>query len=244
MSDIEYSPLLPQWLVNLDKSIRTAKAEAAEKHRTLAHWCELIDDFSYSSREFYTLVVKNLEARQVPGLEAGRFHTPEGGVLSARRIYLELRRERLVFEICAAPFGTGFFVSSRLFDRRREARAWHFLAVVLGLGMIGAFLWAQFGFEWSCLITAGVIAALWSLMRRAANQTALWLDEELRDFPVLGPIYETIFHPNTRYREDQNQLYRVAVERAVRETIQAIRTEQGIKPPETNIPRPKLADLA
>jgi hypothetical protein len=33
------------------------------------------------------------------------------------------------------------------------------------------------------------------------------------------------------------------VERAVRETIQAIRTEQGVKPPETNSPRPVLADL-
>ena len=188
-------------------------------------------------------MVKNLEARRVPGLEAGRFHTPEGGVLSARRIYLELRREQLVFEICAAPFGTGFFVSSRLFDRRREARIWHFLLVLAVLGWIGLTLWPRVGFLWSCVLTGGLVAGAWSVMRQAANDTAWWLDGALRDWPVLGPIYERFFHPNTRYREDQNQLYRVAVERAVRETIQSIRTQQGIKPPETNSPRPVLANL-
>ena len=37
-----------------------------------------------------------------------------GGILSAKREYLRVRRKELAYDICGAPFGNGFFFSSWL----------------------------------------------------------------------------------------------------------------------------------
>ena len=98
-----------------------AKAAEAKRNRLLSYWNHLFDKPLCSPSEFYAEVEENLGNRQVPNLEQGQILMHEKNILSRARLYLQMRRERLVFEICAAPFGTGFFVSSRLFDRRRVA---------------------------------------------------------------------------------------------------------------------------
>src|ERR1044071_5645254 len=81
----------------------------------IAHWYRLFDRLEASPQEFYRSLEQAIRERQVPSLRIARVGWLEGGLLSGRREYLRLRRERLIFDICAAPFGTGFFVSSRLF---------------------------------------------------------------------------------------------------------------------------------
>src|SRR5437867_10644168 len=95
----------------------------------LSYWCKLFDNFNFSPKEFYAMTTKNLEGREIPDLEKQFIMFQQSGVISAKRLYMQLRRERLVFEVCAAPFGTGFFVSSRLSDKRREANLLHFLGL-------------------------------------------------------------------------------------------------------------------
>ncbi len=79
----------------------------------LSYWHELVENFHTSPQDFYAAVEKSLQERKVPGLDASRVEFAEGGLLSAKREYLRLTRERLVFDICAAPFGTSFFFSCR-----------------------------------------------------------------------------------------------------------------------------------
>ena len=68
-----------------------------------------LEDFRIASNDFYAAVEAELTARNIPDLTITRELFREGGLLSSKREYLRMRRERLVFDICAAPFGTSFF---------------------------------------------------------------------------------------------------------------------------------------
>ena len=146
-----------------------ADVEASEGNRNqlLSYWCDLYPNLNYSPKELYALVAKYLEAQQVPALEASHVMMRESGAFSSARLYFQLRREKLVFEMCAAPFGTGFFVSSRLFDRRREANWFHIGLVVCATILLiagGALLvMAKFGWVWGAIAFTGAIALIWSV---------------------------------------------------------------------------------
>ena len=79
----------------------------------LNHWIASADGFTLSPQEFYEAAEKQLEALKIPGLEISRPEHAEGGLLSAKRMYLRLIRERLAFDVCAAQFGTRYFFSCR-----------------------------------------------------------------------------------------------------------------------------------
>src|SRR4051812_33095653 len=84
----------------------------------ISHWCKLIENFQHSSLAFYERLHAALHKREIPRLEHGPVWWREGGTLSPKRQYMRIIRERLVVDICAAPFGTGFFVSWRLGEIR------------------------------------------------------------------------------------------------------------------------------
>lgn len=71
----------------------------------------MIEGLPVSSQGFYETLETALTAREVPNMRVGRIFWREGGLLSAKREYLEVRRAGEVFYVCAAPFGNGFFVS-------------------------------------------------------------------------------------------------------------------------------------
>ena len=65
----------------------------------------------------------------------------ERGLLSSKRIYLKIKRDWLTYHVCAAPFGTGFFVSSRLITDTWDS--WPLLAIpLLFFPMIPIFIYA------------------------------------------------------------------------------------------------------
>ncbi len=80
----------------------------------LFHWSHGFDQLQFSTQDFYKSVQTSLEKREVPGISFSRatyltkFRTV---VFDGRREYLCATREEYEFRICAAPFGTGFFVS-------------------------------------------------------------------------------------------------------------------------------------
>lgn len=77
----------------------------------LSHWNHLVAEMQQSSNEFYAAVDRALATHKLDGVTVERVHIAEGGILSAKREYLQVRRKEHVFHICAAPFGRGFFVS-------------------------------------------------------------------------------------------------------------------------------------
>src|ERR1035438_5343627 len=97
------------------------------------HWYSLVPGFNASTKEFYAAIEKELKERQVPGLEIFHVDFAQGGIMSNKREYLRMTRERLVFDVCAAPFGTAYFFSCRFAEIPTVVKLWEFLLLVLGL---------------------------------------------------------------------------------------------------------------
>ena len=76
-----------------------------------SHWYHLIENFQQSSQEFYSSLEQAIKKRNLPDVRISRIDFKEGNVFSAQREYLRVKRKELVFDICAAPFGNGFFIS-------------------------------------------------------------------------------------------------------------------------------------
>jgi hypothetical protein len=95
--------------------------------------CKLIEDFQASPKHLYELITSAIERRKIPHLRFSKVDYKEGWALSASREYLRVGRGKIRFEICGAPFGTGFFVSTRMIEMPESAgllaRLWRWLFV-------------------------------------------------------------------------------------------------------------------
>ena len=76
-----------------------------------SHWLHDFPGLKFSSMEFYSEVEATLKAREFPGAKASRISLNQTGIFSAKREYLRVVNREMTFEICAAPYGTGFFMS-------------------------------------------------------------------------------------------------------------------------------------
>ena len=102
------------------------------RHDVLAHWYTLVGGLEHSPKAFFTSLEAAVKEREIPNVDLSRVEHAEGGVLSANREYLRIERKDLYFEICAAPFGRGFFVSSWLFLKPGCLMSLPVLNVILG----------------------------------------------------------------------------------------------------------------
>ncbi len=100
----------------------------------LSHWDYRIEDMDQSAMTFYAEIERRLALHQVDQLKTERINISEGGVFSAKREYLQVRRGEHVFHICAAPFGNGFFVSWWL--GHVESGFWALLAGIPVIGFL------------------------------------------------------------------------------------------------------------
>lgn len=100
----------------------------------LSHWNKLFEGLQQSADEFYREAEKNIGTHHLSDVKTERVKLSEGGVFSANREYLQVRRKEHVYHVCAAPYGTGFFVSSWLGEKEGGFWAW-----ACGLPYIGVF---------------------------------------------------------------------------------------------------------
>lgn len=77
----------------------------------LSHWYTLIEGLQDSSQDFYASLEKVINGRDLPKVKLSRIDHREGSIFSARREYLRVKCREHVFDVCAAPYGKGFFVS-------------------------------------------------------------------------------------------------------------------------------------
>ena len=99
----------------------------SKKAEVLEHWIAFAQGFQLSSSEFYDSVERELKTMEVPGLEMGRVEFAEGSILSDKRTYLRMVRERLVFDVCAAPFGKTYFFSCRFAEIPAVIHLWQLI---------------------------------------------------------------------------------------------------------------------
>lgn len=213
----------------------------------LQHWFAPIDSQQFSAMEFYRSIESELERRKVPRLRRRLVEYHEGGFLSDKRVYLRLARERYAFEICAAPFGTGFFFSLRFVEIPRGG--WLLLLLYVAAAVAVAMLCFNLGWYalfaarlWFWWTTVGVCFAALSLS--AIHFAQKDEPEEpppprkrgvMPDFdafflglPVIGEWYESV-RKETYYRHDTRMAYHVLVSEIVKQLVEEITSAQGVK---------------
>lgn len=196
----------------------------------LAHWSSLVENMEASSQEFYKAVEQAVEKRKIPNIKITRELWSESGVLSAKREYLRVTRGRYLFDICAAPFGTGFFFSS-WFAEKVPSLLWAvigfivisfvaffslFVLVYFG-GIVGFALW------WVFAIFGLVVLAV------LLSQGELYVADYIFVVPFIGPFLERIFRPLTYYRYDTADVFQRMIHAAVLETVDATTNAKGAR---------------
>tara|TARA_R110000850_G_scaffold277120_1_gene423036 strand:- start:17350 stop:17922 length:573 start_codon:yes stop_codon:yes gene_type:complete len=76
-----------------------------------SNWNTLIDNFDFSTETFYKHFKKELLSHGISGITADSVSLFEGNIFSARRRYIRIIWKDYQYDICAAPFGDGFFIS-------------------------------------------------------------------------------------------------------------------------------------
>jgi len=101
----------------------------------LSHWHHLTENLTASTQEFYGQLEHTISTRNLDVVNWSRVEFHEGGALSAKREYLRVVRREHIFDICAAPYGNGFFISWWLGEE-----VGLFLKIIASIPFIGSFL--------------------------------------------------------------------------------------------------------
>lgn len=213
-----------------------------------SHWYKSYDGFNTSALDFYSTVDGEVKRRSIPGLAARHIDRKEAGVFSAKRTYLRVTRQELIFDICAAPFGTGFFFSWWLTLRRGYPLLYALLVLVLLLLVLKTPL---YGFAFSTL--GGWLMSWYGFFRQHASAVTIVLEAVLRilfyvflllilprfgiryaeesvlAIPVIGRLYEWLFRPATYYRIDTTLMFQAQVKGAVESVIDGLLTAKGLR---------------
>jgi hypothetical protein len=218
-----------------------SKPKTAE---VLHYWHELVENLQMSPQEFYVAVEKALADRKVPGLEAARVQFAEGGLLSAKREYLRLTRERLVFDICAAPFGTSFFFSCRYAELPLVITPDSVMAMLFIVALIFWGFTHLWGFFLGALALLALLIAATSFLRNVVSLGFPDFDAWLIKQPGIGAIYEVLFRKDTYYRQDTRVMYLDTVPAVVKKIYEELTAAKGIKLTPQPEQAPVQADLS
>lgn len=98
----------------------------------LAYWNTVLDSVQVPPSLFYEMVEEEISLRQIPHLQIMRVFWREGGWFSARREYLRVRHQHLVFDICGFPISNSFAVSWWLGSIERNVKNLFFETPLIG----------------------------------------------------------------------------------------------------------------
>jgi hypothetical protein len=186
------------------------------KDEVLNHWIASADE-------------KELEALKIPGLEISRPEHAEGGLLSAKRMYLRLMRERLAFDVCASPFGTRYFFSCRTVYSPATIKLWHVLVVCLFFALVYDGLERLLGINFAAIALAGLVLAIGAMFRSVLTKGLSDIDAALLKIPAVGPIYERMFRRETYYRYDTRLMYLDTVPAVIQSLADEVTAAKGVK---------------
>ncbi len=195
----------------------------------LSHWCKPFENFQASAMAFYSAVEAALKRREIPDAATSRIDWKEGGLLAAKREYLRVSRGKHVVDICAAPFGTGFFFSSWLAETPPSLGVlWAFLLFIAAVVLFSLFL-KLFGVLVGLFVSIIAFPIFAWLLGRAVQQGILGSEDAVIAIPVIGWLYVWIFKPATYYKIDTALMFQSAVHAAVLEVIDELTTAKGLR---------------
>lgn len=200
-----------------------------KKGDILDHWIAFLDSFSYSPDEFYRTLESEIVSKKIPSLAISREIFSEGSLLSDRRIYLRLIRERLALYTCASSFGTGYFFSCRTVYVPAKVRLWHIVALFAFFGFAWNLLWRPLGITFGSIAVGTLVFACALVLRNAAASAVGDIDTFLLKLPIVATIYEDWFRADTYWRHDARMVYLQRIPALIREVAEEITAAKGAK---------------
>lgn len=195
--------------------------------RPLGHWSTLIEGLQASPQECYTAIEEAIRRREIPDVRVSRVTFKEGGFLSAERIYLRVSRKGLGFDICAAPFGTGFFFSWR-FGKLPPSNFFGCFGLLLVGCVVGYILFllneprrtaeAPLGLLETLVLDLLLFLIPW-VVGRAIRKGYLSSEHAILNMPLIGSLFDRLFRPSTYYKLDTIDIFQKAVHAAVLEVV-------------------------
>ena len=227
----------------------------ARRRAVISHWHYLVEGFQTSALDFYAAVEEGVKVREVPDTFKSRVEFKEGGLASARRQYLRIERRNVAFDICAAPFGTGFFFSWWL-TRLGPAYPLLYILGFLLLLFLGAFFLMlplillvslnQEGYAILILFFSFPVTLVFAAVGLAflARKEVFGPEEQILEIPILGWIYDKVFNPITYYSLDTALMFQESIRHAVNDAINGTLSEQGVRALSEEQMKPTIRDLA
>jgi hypothetical protein len=202
------------------------------------HWSTLVEGLQASPQECYAAIEEAIRRREIPDVRTSRVTFKEGGVLSSERIYLRVGRKMLGFDICAAPFGNGFFFSWWQ-GELPQSNFLGCLVVLLAMSLAGYILRSFMGasgtdgtpMPFSQLVAVGLLLfllAFWAV-GRAIREGYFFSEDAILSMPLVGSLYDFVFHPPTYYKQDTIDMYQKAVHSAVLEVVDGVMSAKGLR---------------
>ncbi len=165
-------------------------ARKASPALVISHWYHLIENFQTPTMEFYTAVEQAIERRQIPDVKPSRVDWKEGGVFSAKREYLRIKRKEYIFDICGAPFGTGFFFSWWLGEK--PAGLLGMLSEIPFIGLFFAWLTrpkTYYKIDTALMFQSSVHTAVMEVIDGMTSAKGVRALSELERKPILRDLY-------------------------------------------------------
>jgi len=209
-----------------DFAMRRLNSQTAE---VFTHWGTVLSSIQFSTQEFYARIEAEIKARQWPGVEFFRVKQSESGVLSHKREYLRVMRQRQVFDVCAASFGQDFFFTMREAEIKPQLTPVTLIILVLSLFLAFSFCLSTFGripgfIGFGTLLLGGVFL-LFNVLRMGLTR----VDGVLMRIPVLGPVYEVWFRRSTTYfQHDARLVFLKLMDDLIKEHVDEETSGKGI----------------
>lgn len=198
------------------------------KPQVLDHQATYLENFSISPGDLYKAIENEITERKLPDIEVSRVFFREGGLLSANREYLRIRRDRFAYLVCAAPWGTSFFFSTRTTEIPCTLRWWEVVIAIMFLGGFFMAYWQLLGLWWGITIFVLNVIAASVLCRNLIAMGWNRLDDLLLRLPVFGIIYELYLRAGTFFRDDTRGLFQNLVQAIVHRQIAAFTASSGL----------------
>jgi hypothetical protein len=209
----------------------------------ISHWHQSFEGLQESPKEIYKSIEAAVAKRELPETSTSSVNYYEGGPLSAQREYLRVSRRDLVFDICAAHFGKGMFVSWWLSeDRSTKGIGILILILFIALVLLSIFI-NQFGFFAGLFLESLVLCVLFFIVSWNVRKGTIKIEDTLLEVPVIGAIYDRLFHPVTYYKTDTALMFQESVRKAVNEVLDGITTAKGLKALTEDERKPILTNL-
>ena len=211
----------------------------------VSHWHQLIDEFNTSGLEFYEKVEEAVKTREVPDAVFSRAEFKEAGIGSAKREYLRIERKNVAFDLCAAPYGTGYFFSWWVSRLGPEHPFLYVLAFFFGIPILTVIVAGIFGDSCGAFLAMPLVfLSLVVGVLFLAKAEVFGPEELIVQIPYVGRIYSLVFNPFAYYSLDTALMFQESVGRAVHEVINGELSEQGLKMLTDEQQKPSIRDLA